>query len=315
MRGRASQNPNLAAIALRAAALNRLRDFFAQRNVVEVDTPSLGEAATPDPHLKSLVVAAKTGPLYLHTSPEFAMKRLLAAGAGDIYQVCRVYRDGEDGPIHRKEFTMVEWYRVGYSLEDLMAEVLDLCEYVGNRPLAPARTLRFDAAFEAQLGIDWRTAGSNELRDCIKAKGVDPGSATERQELIELALATIIGPRLGNNGAEFLTHFPAAMAALAELNPDRPDTADRFELFVQGIELANGFRELTDPLEQRRRFGSELALRARMGLPQPPLDERFLAALESGLPPCSGVALGFDRLLMVASGSRRLDAVLTFPAG
>lgn len=315
MKARPNQNVNLAAVQLRAAALARLRTFFSERNVVEVDTPSLSEAATPDPHLRSLEVAVDGGQLYLHTSPEFGMKRLLAAGAGDIYQVCRVYRDGEDGHVHRREFTMVEWYRLGYSMTDLMTEVLDLCEYVGGQRFGPAQSRSFGEAFKEALGIDWRHADSDELRNSIRAKGVDPGSATQRQELIELALAAIITPRLGRRGAEFLTHFPAAMAALADLNPEKPDTADRFELFVAGIELANGFRELTDPIEQRRRFASELERRGQMGLPQPPLDERFLAALEEGLPPCSGVALGFDRLLMVASGNDRLDPVLPFPQG
>lgn len=304
---------NLEAVSLRAAALARLREFFTARNVMEVETPSLSEAATPDPNLTSLGVTDEEHSLFLHTSPEFGMKRLLVAGAGDIYQICRVYRGGEAGRIHRREFTLLEWYRLGYSMEALMAEVLELCEYVGRCRLGQLRSQTFTAAFERYLGLDWRSVDTGALRGRISECGTDPGTVTDKQGLLELALATVVAPRLGEDGAEFLTHFPASMAALAALNPQMPDTADRFELFVHGVEIANGFRELTDAREQRTRFEEELNDRAERGLEPMPLDERFLSALERGLPPCSGVALGFDRLLMVAGESDRLDTVLGFP--
>ena len=303
----------------RAAALAQIRDFFAQRDVLEVDTSVLSDAATPDPNLHSLTTRLACRPgvdWYLQTSPEMAMKRLLAGGSGDIYQIARAFRDGEIGAQHQPEFTLVEWYRVGWDEGRLMDEVTELITHLMPDQWGAHDSTRISYcdAFQRFCGLDPLTADLAELRCRATQQGLSiPDQAVDTNEVLDLMLAALIAPQLGQDGPTVVFDFPASQAALAQLQPHDPRVAARFEVFLRGIELANGFRELSDPSEQRRRFEAELALRRQRQLPQVNLDERFLAVVGS-LPPCSGVALGFDRLLMLANAHTRIDTVMTLPA-
>ena len=306
-----------AALARRAALLAGAREFFARRGVLEVETPLLVGAAVTDVHIHSARVELEQGSraLYLQTSPEYAMKRLLAAGSGDIYQIARVVRAGERSRLHNPEFTLIEWYRRGFSLEALMSEVEALArELIG----AAASSLRsehiaYREAFMQSLNLDPLSAEVKDLERAAARHGYIGSARGERDELLDFLMGAVIGPALGLGALTFVHRYPASQAALAELDPADPRVALRFELYCEGIELANGFRELASSPEQRARFELDRRERARAGLPVPAIDERLLAALEAGLPPCSGVALGFDRLLMIALGARHIDEVLAFP--
>jgi elongation factor P--(R)-beta-lysine ligase len=327
MSGGADWQPSASAGALRARAalLARTREFFAARAVLEVDTPLLVGAPVSDVHIASARVelsatrgaAGAAAPcLYLHTSPEYAMKRLLAAGSGDIYQICHVVRDDERGRLHNPEFTLIEWYRLGWPLATLMDEVEALVRALLG-PLAATRTgerLAYRAAFQRELGLDPLGATDEELAAAAARLGLHmPAAGPDRDELLEFLMGCAVGPRLGRGALTFIHGYPASQAALARLDPQDERTALRFELYCEGIELANGFQELQSEREQRARFVRDNAERARAGLPVAPPDERLLAALAAGLPECAGVALGFDRTLMLALGATRLDEVLAFP--
>ncbi|MHB8812538.1 MAG: EF-P lysine aminoacylase EpmA [Steroidobacteraceae bacterium] len=313
---------SLEMLQLRAALLARTRSFFAARGVLEVDTPIVVNAPVTDVHIHSARVTfeaagpgqATPGPHYLHTSPEYAMKRLLAAGAGDIFQICHVVRALERGRLHNAEFTLIEWYRSGSSLDALMSEVEALVRELLGRSRAALVTERvsYREAFLHALALDPFTAPIAQLAEHARRAGFD-GEATDRDELLELLMGTLVGPRLGQGGLTFVHAYPASQAALARLDPQDPRAALRFELYCDGIELANGFHELASAREQRERFERDVAERRRLGLSAAALDERLLAALASGLPDCCGVALGFDRTVMLAAGAERIDAVLPFP--
>ncbi|MCS4504406.1 EF-P lysine aminoacylase EpmA [Arhodomonas aquaeolei] len=302
----------------RAALLADVRAFFAERGVVEVETPSLAAAGVTDVHLDGLGVnydgpgAPPSGRLWLQTSPEYAMKRLLAAGMGAIYQVARAFRAGERGARHNPEFTLLEWYRPGLDHEDLMAEVAELAARIaGPRPV---RRHAYAALFRTHLGLDPLTAAADEVRECVAA--AVPGTTVaglDRDDGLDLLFGARIAPVLGQDAFDFVTDFPASQAALARLSPRDPRVAERFELFIDGLEIANGFHELTNAAEQRRRFEADREHRVAAGQPVPLIDERLLAALEAGLPDCAGVALGLDRLFMVALGATRIDGVIAFP--
>lgn len=313
---------SLTALRHRAALLARTREFFARSGVLEVDTPLIVEAAVTDVHIHCARVELDSGgrPRYLAPSPEYAMKRLLAAGSGDIYQIAHVVRGRERGRLHNPEFTLIEWYRLGFALEALMDEVEALVrELLG--PGAARRAserMTYRGAFLRELQLDPLAAGIDELQLAAARCGyaATPGAELEasyRDELLDLLMGALVGPRLGRGALTFVSDYPASQAALAELSPDDPRVALRFELYVEGIELANGFRELASAKEQRSRFERDRAERWRRGLPVPALDERLLAALEAGLPACAGVALGFDRVLMIAAGASRIEEVLPFP--
>lgn len=307
-------------LELRAALLARARGFFAARGVLEVDTPLVVNAPVTDVHIHSARVtleatdAVAREPFFLHTSPEYAMKRLLAAGIGDIYQICHVVRAFERGRLHNAEFTLVEWYRPGYSLDALMSEVDALVRELLGPAAASRHTTRvsYREAFVETLALDPFTASLQELNASARQAGFT-GSATDRDDLLEVLMGTVVGPQLGRDGLTFIHGYPATQAALARLDPRDPRAAQRFELYCDGIELANGFHELASASEQRSRFESDREERRRLGLTDTALDERLLAALEAGLPDCCGVALGFDRTLMLAAGAERIDAVLPFP--
>jgi lysyl-tRNA synthetase class 2 len=293
------------------------RDFFAARGVLEVETPILGAGGATDPQIESLTtrLAGAALPVYLGTSPEFHMKRLLAAGSGDVYQIARVFRDGERGRWHNPEFTMIEWYRVGFDDSALMTEVEAFCGRLlaPHRRLGPAERLTYADALRRHAGVDAFADEDPALERAAAAHGIECGAALDRDARLDLLMGLVVGPRLGRDRPCFVCDYPPSQASLARLKPGPPPVAARFELYVDGIELANGFHELSDAAEQRARFAGDLATRALRGQALPPLDERLLAALEAGLPDCSGVALGFDRLVAVALGAPALADALAFP--
>jgi elongation factor P--(R)-beta-lysine ligase len=299
----------------RAELVARVRGFFAARGVLEVETPLLAAAAVTDVHLASLATRLHAGAvraMWLQTSPELHMKRLLAAGSGPIWQLGKAFRDGEAGRRHNPEFTILEWYRPGWDHHRLMDEVEALLgDLLGS---GPAERLTYREALRRHAGVDPFTASASELATAAAALGVAvAGPAPDRDTWLQLLLTVAVEPRLGRERPSFLHDFPAAQAALARVRPGEPPVAERFEAFVAGVELANGYHELTDPVEQERRFHADLAERRRRGLPEPPYDGRLLAALAHGLPASAGVALGFDRLVMLAVGATSLGEVIAFP--
>lgn len=308
---------SLATLRLRAELLAAARRFFAERSVLEVDVPALIRHAVTAPHLHSAQVQLPgwPTPLFLHTSPEYLMKRLLAAGSGDIYQIGHVFRGAEQSRLHNAEFTLIEWYRCGFSMQRLMDEVDALARSLLALPdELKTERLRYAEAFQRELGCDALGASEAALRALAESHGLDArlSSRCSRDELLDWLVAVVVGPRLGASGLCFLHHYPASQAALARLDAADPRCALRFELYYRGIELANGFEELTDAHEQRRRFQCEQQQRSLLGQSVPAIDEALLAALDSGLAPVAGVALGFDRVLMLRAGVDRLSAVLPF---
>lgn len=321
-------------LSARAALLARAREFFAARAVLEVDTPLVVNAAVSDVHIHAARVelapeCAAAGapdakrPLFLHTSPEYAMKRLLAAGSGDIYQICHVVRGMESGPLHNPEFTLIEWYRLGFSLEALMDEVESLVRMLLGAAAAAraSERLSYREAFRREAGLDPLSATAADLERVARplaysGAAAAPGGAgarVDRDEWLELLMGAVVGPRLGRGALTFVHRYPASQAALARLDPADPRVALRFELYCEGIELANGFHELSKASEQRARFVRDGEERRRRALSPVAPDERLLAALAAGLPECAGVALGFDRIMMLATGASHIEEVLPFP--
>ncbi|HXQ64852.1 MAG TPA: EF-P lysine aminoacylase EpmA [Steroidobacteraceae bacterium] len=308
---------SLEVLRLRAQLLATVREFFRARGVLEVDTPVLGGATATDVHLASLLtrIRGRTAPHYLQTSPEHAMKRLLAAGSGDIYQICKVFRDGEAGRQHSPEFTLIEWYRLGFDHAALMDEVEALLgRLLGRRLAAPAERLTYREAFGRVLDLDpvaaplGLLAGIAAERLAVDAAVLGP----DRDAVLDLLMGALVGPALGRGRITFVHAYPASQAALARLLPGDPAVAARFEAYVEGLELCNGFHELGDAAEQRRRFERDRAARLARGLPDVPIDERLLAALAAGLPDAAGVAVGFDRIVMLAAGLGDIREALSF---
>jgi len=303
----------------RARLLGRIRRFFEQRGVLEVDTPALSRATVTDLHLHPFVTefagpgAGQPLPLYLQTSPEFHMKRLLAAGSGAIYQLCKAFRNEEAGRWHNPEFTMLEWYRPGFDDDALMEEVAELLVTVLECP--PPERLSYRQAFVNHLRLDPLETPLAELqRHAAEAANGDwPLSETDRDTLLQLLFSLAVEPNIGQQVPVMVYHFPASQAALARIDASDPRVARRFEVYFRGIELANGFFELTDADEQLARFEQDNRRRAELGLVQQPIDHELIAALAAGLPDCAGVALGVDRLLMLALGAGRIDEVIAFP--
>jgi len=302
-------------LQLRAQILAQIRGFFADRQVLEVETPALSTAGVSDPALEQMQVrTAGGGTFYLQTSPEFSMKRLLAAGSGDIYQICRVYRDAELGRWHEPEFSMLEWYRLGWDEERLMLEVESLLETLlrPRRRLDASVHLSYRDAFLEFLSV-CPTAGEDELRVALAAQAIDVPAGLGKDSLLDLALSQAVLPRLNPNAATFIFDYPPSQASLAKLRLKETPVAARFELFLGGVELANGFAELTDANEQRHRFELELRQRRHAGLSEAPMDGDFLEALRHGLPTCAGVAVGVDRLLAVLADADRVADTMAFP--
>jgi elongation factor P--(R)-beta-lysine ligase len=308
---------SVAALHRRAQALRKLREFFQARGVLEVATPAMVNAPVSDVNLGSVrvMVPGLESPLFLHTSPEYAMKRLLAAGSGDIYQVCHVYRGAERGRHHNPEFTMLEWYRLGYSLEDLMREVAGLTRELLEAPQLPVEFVSYREAVRQHAGFDPLEADIVELQNAARDLGLaaDHVRTAGRDELLDLIVGAKVGPALGATALTFLHRYPASQAALARLDADDPRVALRFELYHRGVELANGYHELASGTEQRLRFAADQQARAARGMPTFALDANLLAALDAGLPDCAGVALGFDRVLMLALSATSIDDVIAFP--
>jgi lysyl-tRNA synthetase class 2 len=304
-----------------------VRAFFEARGYVEVETPYAVPTPGEEVHLRAFATErlepdGTRHARWLHTSPEFAMKKLLAGGAGRIFQFARVWRNGEGGPLHSPEFTMLEWYRPGASLADLIAETHALLRAVlppavtcrgATTELAEREEVTVAAAFARHVGADL-LATAEDAPALARAAGVTLRPGETWEDLFFRLLLGRVEPHLGRARPTFLTHWPAAQAALARRDPADPRVAERFELFVCGIELANAFVELTDAAEQRSRFMADRARRhAINGAPDWPLDEDFLTALAHGMPPAAGIALGFDRLAMIAAGAQRIEDVLWLP--
>jgi len=311
-------------LRLRARLMGTIRAFFAERDVLEVETPVLSRAAGTELHLQSFTtqyygpLAPPEGRLYLHTSPEYPMKRLLAAGSGSIYQISKVFRDGEAGSRHNPEFTLLEWYRTGFDHQQLMDEVEILVAKVLPERLSGRVTQRlsYREAFLCYADIDPHAADAAALAACARRHGIETTWDLERADRniwLDLLMTHVIEAQLCRNCLSFIYDYPADQASLARIRPGEPALAERFELYVQGLELANGFHELADSNEQRRRFERDNAARHAHGLPVLPIDENLLAALNYGLPDCAGVALGIDRLVMLAADASRIQDVIAFP--
>ena len=312
---------SIEALRLRATLYRRIRAFFNERGVLEVETPILSEAGNTDPNIESLrarfdgPVGAGARERWLRTSPEYPLKRLLAAGIGDCYELGRVFRNGEAGRRHNPEFTLLEWYRVGWDHHRLMDEVAAL---VGDalalvdRAL-PVRKRTYAEVFRDHAGVDPHRAPVAALRAALGEVRID-GEGLSRDDWLDLVLTHRIEQALASSGhVEFIHDFPASQAALSRIRPGKPPLAERFECYVDGIELANGYHELADAAEQRARFVADIARRRACGSPEPPLDDRLLGALASGLPACAGVAMGIDRLLMVLARTTSIAEVLAIP--
>lgn len=290
----------------RALIIDGIRQFFAARGVLEVHTPTITEAGITDLHIESIALADGR---FLRTSPEYAHKRLLSAGAGDIYELGPVFRAEESGRLHREEFMLLEWYRLGWRWRALAEEVLALIFKMTARTDWRIEFVTWGCFFKRETGINFEHAGETDLRDAA------PGAPDELDlpELLDWVFASRLQPALPENQLTVVHDFPACQAALARLKPDQPQWAERFEVFAGPMELANGYRELTDPIEQRRRFDADNRRRRAMGRAPMPIDRALIQALERGLPPCSGVALGVDRLIMLACDIDNIAQVRPFP--
>ena len=303
----------------RANVLAQIRRFFAERNVLEVDTPAMSHATVTDIHLHTFQTEfigpgyADGSKLYLMTSPEFHMKRLLAAGSGCIYQINKAFRNEENGRFHNPEFTMLEWYRIGFDHHKLMDEMDALLQVVLE--CGQAERMTYQQAFIDVLGVCPLEGTMTELKLVAEELGLSDIAQPEadRDTLLQLLFSIGVEGKIGQNAPAFVYDFPASQAALAKINQQDSRVADRFEVYFKGIELANGFHELDDPQEQLKRFEQDNAKRIEMGLSPQPIDHHLIAALKSGLPECAGVALGVDRLIMLAIGCDHIDQITAFP--
>ncbi|MFZ5829695.1 MAG: EF-P lysine aminoacylase EpmA [Planctomycetota bacterium] len=311
---------SLEMLRLRAELLRRLRGFFDERGFLEVETPILSADTVVDRHLDPFAtgICGELGKpprrLWLQTSPEFHMKRLLAAGAGPIYQVSRVFRLGERGRLHNPEFTLVEWYQPGEDMAAGMRFTNELCQALLG--CERAEELSYATAFARHVGVDPHRASGAELAQAARRLGIAaPTSLSEedRDGWIDLLLSHCVQPHLGAERPTLLFDYPAGQAALARVRPCDPPVAERFELFFRGIELANGYHELLDAEELERRNERANALRAADGKNTLPEGSRLLKVMQKGLPPAVGVAMGFDRVAMLAAGAASIDEVIAFP--
>jgi lysyl-tRNA synthetase class 2 len=307
------------ALRLRARMYATIRGFFAARGVLEVETPILSQAGNTDPNIESFAtrfdghVGAGTTERWMRTSPEFPLKRLLAAGIGDCYELGRVFRNGEVGRRHNPEFTMLEWYRVGWDHRRLMRETAELVLAVlalAGRT-AQVRETTYRDLFVDALGIDPLRATDDALRAPLEGIEIEPGGL-RRDDWLDLLLTHRIQPAFARDRILLVHDYPASQCALARIRAGAPPVAERFELYLGPVELANGYHELTDAIEQRARFEHDLAQRASRHAARPPLDERLLHALGHGLPDCAGVAMGVDRLLGVLLDADSIASTLAF---
>ncbi|WP_018982867.1 elongation factor P--(R)-beta-lysine ligase [Salinimonas chungwhensis] len=305
----------------RAQLLRAIREFFYQRNVLEVDTPILSHGSVTDVHLQAFQTCfahsdtGKSQQLYLQTSPEYAMKRLLCAQSGPIYQIGKAFRHESAGRWHNPEFTMLEWYRPGFTHHMLMDEVDALLQQTLGTSVG--QRITYQQAMQSHGGIDPLAADRQSLINTLQTHKIDIDNpeTLNNDDILQLLFSVAVEPLLGKERPCFVYGFPASQAALARVSQHDPRTADRFEVYFRGAELANGFFELADAREQRQRFERDNEIRRQMGYPEIPVDALFLSALEHGLPDCAGVALGIDRLLMLKTGATHIAQVLNFPVG
>ncbi len=305
------------AIRLRARILTQIRQFFAERNVIEVETPILSRSALAHPSTSVMNISANNSSketlLYLQTSPESAMKRLVASGIGPIFQVCKAFRNGEADRYHNPEFSILEWYRPGWDLDRIATELDELLRLILRT--SEAHRIYYNDVFRNVLHIDWRQADIETL--CtrvneVNIKGILATTDNDRDDLLEMLMKHVIEPTLGHDRPAFVFDYPSSQACLARVRP-MDGVAARFEVFIKGLEIANGYDELSDPHEHRRRFAIDNEIRVHHGLEPLPIDELLIAAMESGFPSCAGVAVGLDRLTMVAAGVSSIKDVITFP--
>lgn len=295
--------------------IKKTRSFFEDRNVLEVETPLLSNFCGTDPHLDYFETTPPAR--YLMTSPEFHMKRLLASGFGDIFQITKAFRKDESGNRHNLEFSILEWYRTGFLMEDIMVEVEDFCALILNRPVRAKRT-RWEDAFKEYTQTDPLIDDYAYWISGCKRLGIPIPGESERfclSDWWDYWMVMLIEPMLGKEGPEFIWYYPPSQAALAQITEDFSGKrwACRFELYIDHVELCNGYQELTDAGEQEIRFQEDILLREKMGKSKPRIDSLFLEALRLGMPPCSGVALGLDRLFMLALSKEKIEEVLLFP--
>lgn len=300
----------------RAKIIAELRQFFTERGVLEVETPAMSEFSVTDVHLSTFNTqflspfASQAKTLHLITSPEYHMKRLLACGSGAIFQICRVFRNEESGKRHNPEFTMLEWYRPFFDMYRLINEVDDLLQQILD--CEPAESFSYQFVFQTYVGLDPLTASKSQLVAKAREHGFPCDDDEERDTLLQFLFSEIVEANIGKDRPTAVYHFPATQAALAQISSEDHRVAERFEFYYKGLELANGFHELSDAQEQIRRFEQDNLQRQKMGLPPQQLDQRFLSALRAGIPNCSGVALGVDRLLMIAMNAEQIDEVMAF---
>lgn len=297
--------------------LKNIRAFFDARGVLEVETPLLASAGNTDVHIESLKTTFRDQDYYLNTSPEFAMKRLLAAYGQPVYQICKAFRDDELGPMHNPEFTMLEWYRPGFDMHQLMDEIEELALVLADGQLNAFQFISYGQVFEQYAKLNPHLASAEDCRQCAVQYDIEQpvGMADNRDEWLDWLLTQLVLPSLPSDQFTFIYDYPASQCALARLreNGQGIKVASRFELFYGETELANGFHELSNADEQRQRFEAENKTRMAENKPVVKMDEYLLAALEHGLPDCSGVALGLDRLLMIITGCNSIEQVLNIP--
>lgn len=300
----------------RAKIIAEIRQFFTDRGVLEVETPAMSEFSVTDVHLSTFHTqflspfASQAKTLYLMTSPEYHMKRLLASGSGPIFQLCRVFRNEEAGSRHNPEFTMLEWYRPFFDMYRLINEVDDLLQQILD--CEPAESYSYQFVFQTYVGLDPLSATKAQLLAKAREHGLQCDENEHRDTLLQFLFSEVVEANIGRERPTAVYHFPASQAALAQISSEDHRVAERFEFYYKGLELANGFHELSDAKEQLRRFELDNQQRRAMGLQPQALDQRFLAALQAGIPHCSGVALGVDRLLMIAMNAECIDEVMAF---
>ncbi|MGR6981900.1 elongation factor P--(R)-beta-lysine ligase [Testudinibacter sp. P27/CKL/0425] len=303
-------------IIARARIMAELRSFFIDRGLLEVETPILSEYGVTDVHLSvfetrfAAPFQSQEKPLFLTTSPEYHMKRLLAAGSGPIFQICKVFRNEEAGRKHNPEFTMLEWYRPHFDMYRLINEVDDLLQQILD--CEPAESFSYQFIFQECVGLDPLSAEKSELIKKAKEHGLVGAETENRDTLLQFLFSQVVEPKIGQQRPVAVYYFPTSQAALAQISSEDHRVAERFEFYYKGLELANGFNELTDASEQLHRFERDNKQRSAMGLPQREIDQRFISALQQGMPQCAGVALGVDRLLMIALGQQDIADVISF---
>lgn len=302
----------------RAKLIAKIRDFFAERDVLEVETPLLCYSTATDPHIQSFeTLFSQAGgnhhqKLFLQTSPEFPMKRLIAAGVGSIYQICKAFRNEESGRLHNPEFTILEWYRMDFDHHQLMDEVDSFLHVILNSD--KAKRITYHQLFVDYLQIEPHVASDEALQNCAQQKGlVLKDTDLTRDDWLQLLMSHFIEPQLGFDAPVFVYDFPASQAALSKIRNENPLVAERFEVYIQGLEIANGYHELCESNEQQKRFESDQHKREVLGRSAIPLDTRLLAALAQGMPACAGIALGIDRLVMLALQRDHIADVIAFP--